>query len=147
MAHAVRSPVPEAGADTFDDILRDGLAEFDLQFGVVSRITGSVYRVVAAISPDDVLTPGDEFDLDNTYCVHCLRNPGVTRYHSAGTSEIAEHPCYRVFALESYIGIRLAQGGEVIGTLNFSGIDEHRPFTETDVTAMERLAARVEALF
>jgi GAF domain-containing protein len=146
MVHAAPSPVLETGSYAFEEILSDGLAQFDLQFGVISRITGPVYRVVAAISPDDVLVPGDEFELENTYCVHCMQASGVTHYHAAGTSEIAQHPCYRVFALESYIGVKLFAGGHVFGTLNFSSIETRRPFGDADIAAMERLAARVEAL-
>ncbi len=102
-------------------ILELGARRFGLPLGIVSRIEGERYSVEQAVSPNGEIEPGASFPLGRTYCVHTLAADGPTAFHEAGRSEIAAHPCYRDFRLESYIGAPLTVDGERWGTLNYSG--------------------------
>ncbi|WP_424930976.1 GAF domain-containing sensor histidine kinase [Amaricoccus macauensis] len=108
-----------------------GLETLDLELGIVSSITDPVYEVLYVNGPDWAPTAGATFDVNGTYCLHTLRNSAVTAFHHAGKQEIAEHPCYLNFGLESYIGAPVLRGGQPFGTLNFSSIAARTaPFTQ-----------------
>ncbi len=101
-------------------ILDLGAQHFSLEFGIVARIESDEYTVDYAVSPDRSLERGSVFRLNDTYCVHTLTANDVTAFHNAGNSEIARHPCYREFQLETYIGIPLTVDGRLYGTVSFS---------------------------
>lgn len=109
-------------------LLRLGCDALNLPLGIVSRIDGSVYEVHHVCGPDWAPTPGATFEVAETYCTHTLVADDVRYFHHAGESEIADHPCYKNFGLESYIGVPLLVGNERVGTLNFSGPDERKAF-------------------
>ncbi|MGK7753204.1 ATP-binding protein [Roseovarius sp. C03] len=109
-------------------LLRLGCDALNLPLGIVSRIDGSVYEVHHVCGPDWAPEPGATFDVSETYCTHTLVANDVSYFHHAGGSEIADHPCYQNFGLESYIGVPLRVGSERVGTLNFSGPDERKAF-------------------
>lgn len=122
---------------SFDDkinrVLELGALTFELPLGIVSCIEGDKYTIKYALSPNDEINVGDEFELGVTYCCHTLNANGPLSFHHAGESEINKHPCYSAFGLESYIGVPLFVEGKRYGTLNFSGPDVHlREFTSDD---------------
>ncbi|QFT83130.1 Alkaline phosphatase synthesis sensor protein PhoR (plasmid) [Roseovarius sp. THAF27] len=122
-------------------LLKLGCYVLNLPLGIVSRIDGSVYRVHHVTGPDWAPDPGAEFNVSETYCTHTLVADDVSYFHHAGESEIADHPCYLNFGLESYIGVPLRVGTTRIGTLNFSGPDERKPFRAME-TELVRLFGR-----
>lgn len=88
-------------------LLKLGSEYFDLELGIISEIHGDSYTVKYAISPDNAIESGATFSLSSTYCVHTLKANKPTSFHHAGRSNIAQHPCYLDFGLESYIGVPL----------------------------------------
>lgn len=114
-------------------ILRLGCEHFNLPIGIVSHIDGQRYEVLHAVHPDNALAPGTTFALGETYCCHTLAANAPLGFHQAGSSEIQNHPCYRSFALESYLGSPLDVDGVRYGTLNFSSPAPSRPFTGQDL--------------
>lgn len=119
--------------DKIQAILRLGCDVFELEVALVSHVIDNEYTVDFAYTPDDSVEPGTKFELGNTYCVHTLKANGPLGYHHAGESEIANHPCYQTFGLESYIGVPLHVSDELYGTLNFSSPNLHeRPFSHND---------------
>ena len=102
-------------------LLQLGTEALGLELGIVSRIEHPVYECLFVHGPDWAPAPGTTFDINGTYCLHTLNNADVTYFHHAGQQEIATHPCYLNFGLESYIGAPLNCGGELFGTINFSG--------------------------
>ncbi|SFR32688.1 ATP-binding protein [Litoreibacter janthinus] len=119
--------------DKISRLLELGCDVLGLPLGIVSRINGTDYEVQYTAGPDWAPEPGSSFDVSRTYCIHTLAAEGVRHFHHAGQSEIASHPCYIGFGLESYIGVPLRVGAESVGTLNFSGRDTRTPFTSMEI--------------
>lgn len=114
---------------------------FHLPFGIVSEVTGDQYVIAYAHSPNGELTPGDSFNLRDTYCTHTLKADGPIAFHNAGNSVIAKHPCYEIFKLESYIGAPLLVDGKAIGTVNFASPDIYaQPFNDSDMELIRLIA-------
>ncbi|MFY0634075.1 MAG: PAS domain S-box protein [Vannielia sp.] len=111
------------------ELLRIGCLALELPLGIVSKINGDAYRIEYVSGEDWAPEAGTAFNLGETYCTHTLAANGVRHFHHAGESEIAEHPCYVSFGLESYIGVPLRVGLDRVGTLNFSGPDRREPFS------------------
>ena len=121
-------------------LLRLGLDVFGLSLGIVSKVEGDSYKVLHALSDINDIAPGTQFDLNQTYCMHTLRNNEATGFHHAGKSEIASHPCYQSLRLEAYIGAAIQVNGEVYGTVNFSSPEPSKPFTSDDYGLVELIA-------
>ena len=122
------------------EILKLGSDHFGLPLGIQSRIDGHIYVVEHCHDVSGGLQPGLRFDLDNTYCMHTLLADGPTGFHHAGESDIREHPCYKTFQLEAYLGCPIVVDGERYGTLNFSRAEASRPFAEDDLAFIRLLA-------
>jgi len=116
------------------DVLLDlGRDIFGLALGIVSRIEENNYTIMHAVGPDGVPSPGTVFEVTGTYCVHTLAAGGPRSFHHAGQSEIRNHPCYKKFQLESYIGAPIFVDNVRYGTLNFSDpLARKGPFTADD---------------
>ncbi|WP_272008620.1 ATP-binding protein [Roseovarius sp. ZX-A-9] len=119
--------------DKISRLLQLGCDVLGLPLGIVSRIKGPDYEVQYTAGPEWAPEPGSTFEVSKTYCIHTLMADDVRHFHHAGASEIASHPCYMHFGLESYIGVPLRVGPERVGTLNFSGPDPRTPFTSTEI--------------
>ncbi|WP_348944032.1 response regulator [Chitinibacter sp. FCG-7] len=92
----------------------------DLPFGIISRIQGEQYSIVAQTCPGSELQDGMVFPLGDTYCSLALASNEVLHIDHMAQSPHARHPCYQKFGLESYIGCPVWVDGERYGTLNFS---------------------------
>lgn len=118
-----------------------GTRVFNLPIAIVSQINAEQYIVRYALSPENAINPGDEFELGSTYCYHTLMSNGPTGFHHAGESSISDHPCYQTFGLESYIGTPIFVNKQRYGTLNFSSPEIHESaFTEYDYSLVRLLA-------
>ncbi|GAB2702560.1 ATP-binding protein [Aliiglaciecola aliphaticivorans] len=122
-------------------LLKLGAEVFHLDLGIISEIVDEIYTVRYAISPDDDLLPGTTFDVAETYCLHTLETNHALSFYHAGKSRIAQHPCYKNFGLESYIGAPLIVEGRRYGTINFSAsAPRSAPFSQEDHDFIELLS-------
>ncbi|QUX95734.1 hypothetical protein C0J08_10050 [Marinomonas sp. CT5] len=127
--------------EKLQNILRVGVEHFSLPIGLISSINGDVYQVEYSCTPNGEVLPGAQFELGNTYCVHTLDSDLPTSYFHTAISDIKEHPCYKNFGLEAYIGIVLYVDGKRWGTLNFSSPEPmSQPFGEDDYEVMKLLS-------
>jgi PAS domain S-box-containing protein len=122
----------------FDEKLKamlvNGCRQFRLPIGILAHIEADNYEVVQAVSPDASIVPGTVFELGNTYCRETVRASGPIGFEHASHTDWKNHPCYREFKLETYLGIPVATGSKVYGTLNFSSpTPRESRFTATDV--------------
>ncbi|MFG0243274.1 MAG: EAL domain-containing protein [Phycisphaerales bacterium JB054] len=102
-------------------MLRIGCEGLGFELGIVSRIEGSRYEVVAVHSPADLeIAPGATFELGETYCREVLEATAPIGFDSAADPDWAGHPAHEKFGLEAYLGTRIRVLGRVYGTLNFS---------------------------
>lgn len=115
-----------------DAILKLGAKLFGLPIGIFSHITGDQYTIQQAIHPENSLEKGMTFDFSGTYCCHVYQANDVQGFNHVSASEIASHPCFKTFGLESYIGAPVLVDGERFGTLNFSSPKPSRPFVKQD---------------
>lgn len=113
--------------------LRLGAEHFGMPLGIISRIQGEQYQVLVQVSPDDALSDGQLFELGDTYCSLALQHNDVLAITHMTDSPHRHHPCYRQFALESYIGTVVRVGGKPFGTLAFANPERRRqPFDDAD---------------
>lgn len=127
--------------EKLQSILQVGVEQFSLPIGIISRIEGDDYYVEYSHTPGGEVLPGAQFELGNTYCIHTLESDLPTSYFHTAISEIKEHPCYKAFALEAYIGIVIYVGGKRWGTLNFSSPNpKAKPFGDDDYEVMKLLS-------
>ncbi|MBG0847657.1 PAS domain S-box protein [Pseudomonas chengduensis] len=113
--------------------LRLGAEHFGMPLGIISRIQGEQYQVLVQVSPDDALSDGQLFELGDTYCSLALQQNDALAITHMADSPHRHHPCYRQFALESYIGTAVRVGGKPFGTLAFANPERRRqPFDDAD---------------
>lgn len=137
-----RSPI-----ERIDNILELGLRMFGLDLAIVSHIAGPNYHVVQSrASPDLAAVPvGAVLSVKDAYCIETIAQAEPLCISHAGSSHHRYHPCYQVFRLESYIGMRLMVGGKAYGTLNFSSpMPRILPFSDEDAALMRQFAGLVE---
>jgi PAS domain S-box-containing protein len=138
--HEVTSDTSVSLDDKINAILDLGCDIFQLQFGIVSEISDN-YKVLYSACPNNEITPQQEFEFEQTYCYHTFKaNQALAYYHVAKT-DIASHPCYKNFGLESYIGCPIFVEDKRFGTLNFSSPGpSHHPFTNNDLEIIRLFA-------
>jgi PAS domain S-box-containing protein len=113
--------------------LRLGAEHFGMPLGIISRIEGEQYQVVVQVSLDGTLSDGQLFELGDTYCSLALQQNDALAIPHMGESPHRHHPCYRQFALESYIGTAVRVAGKPFGTLAFANPESRkRPFDAAD---------------
>ncbi len=122
------------------EILALGCEMFGLPIGIVSEIIDDDYIVKHAHHPDDAIEEGTVFDLKGTYCSHVYKANDVQGFHHISSSEIAEHPCFKNFGLEAYLGAPIFVDGQRYGTVNFSSGSPCRPFIRQDYEMIKLFA-------
>jgi len=130
-----------------NELIRMGLERFSLDIGILSRIEDNIYMVKHCLTPEGLsLKPGDQFDLDITYCsLTYAANGPVALEHIGKDDVLGKHPAYEAFGLESYIGIPIRLNGELYGTFNFSSAKPYpRKFHDTDIDALKLMASWIE---
>jgi PAS domain S-box-containing protein len=121
--------------------LRVGAGLYGLELGIISQVTGDIYRIVTHVSGANLLHNGQAFALGETYCKITLDSGTVLSIDHMAASPFASHPCYSAFKLESYIGAPILVDGAVFGTVNFSSSAiYHRAFDDTDREFISLLA-------
>ncbi|MEB3219201.1 MAG: response regulator [Nostocales cyanobacterium 94392] len=105
-------------------MLQMGCQRFDLKIGILSKITANNYEVVAVETTEEAtvkISPGDVFDLTQTYCHETIQvNRPICILQAGSNNQWQNHPCYINTQLESYLGTTVIVGGAIYGTLNFS---------------------------
>ncbi|MFZ1729158.1 MAG: response regulator [Bacteroidota bacterium] len=131
--------------DLFDDFLRTGNEIFGMETGIISRITDGDYEIFAVRSNYKDLLPGRRFPISQTYCDVVINRKATLTISQAGTDpDFQNHPVYRDWKAESFIGTPIRVGTEIFGTLNFSSQQPFgRPFRESDSEIIELLARSI----
>ncbi len=124
------------------EYLKIGEKYLGLEFGIVSTIKKNQYTVQTALSPNDELSPGLKFELENTYCQKVVDYGRTITFTNVGADpEMSKHPVFEAMALESYIGCPIVIDNEIVGTLNFSSKSVRKEaFTESAIKLVEILS-------
>ena len=123
-------------------LLSFGCERFDLDIGILSKISGDAYEVMHVVCPDNLeLKAGDRFNLSDTYCSMTMNTRGTVRIEHVGESSSRSHPAYEKFRLEAYIGTPVKIGENIYGTLNFSSPNPaSRKFLHSDIEALQLMS-------
>jgi PAS domain S-box-containing protein len=100
-----------------------GCTQFGMDIGLLGRVLGDRYEVMAAYVPSDFpfgFAKGDGFALSRTFEREVLRSIEPISIESAGTTQWRHHPAYAVRRLEAFVGTRVMVQGRVFGTLSFT---------------------------
>jgi len=139
--YAITSTRELGHEDKIAEILRLGCEHFDVPFGIISHVIDDLYTVTHAHSPTGEIAPGQSLPLADTYCILTLNTNEPVATENAANSDFARHPCYELFALETYIGAPLLVDGIVHGTINFTAPEiRKRAFTPADIQIVRQFA-------
>ncbi|HEY9052197.1 MAG TPA: GAF domain-containing protein [Gammaproteobacteria bacterium] len=141
---------PDNINDWLNEGLRIGVDVFNMHTGIVSEIHSQSYLIKAVYSKlGEVFTPGQEFELANTYCAAVSKTHKTITYKQVGAiPTMILHPVYVAVQLESYIGTPLYDKNKsFIGTLNFSSHAIRRnDYSAEEIVLIERMAKKISQL-
>lgn len=104
-----------------------GCQVFEMEAGILSEIKDKAYIIQEAYSLNPSITLVEMNCLEKTYSQEIIKvNQPFTIDH-AGGSEYREHPCYKEYKIESYIGAPVIVAKQVYGTINFFSYHPRRP--------------------
>ena len=132
----------DAPGDDFDAqlarLLEIGCNCFGVEVGIVSRVGGKRYELVAIRAPADFpVAKGAVFPLDETCCAGVL---GAVRTLAFAGGRSARPPS-NAFRFEAYLGTAIARGEGSYGTLCFGSLASRKqPFTATDKDLLRVMA-------
>lgn len=132
-----------------ESLLALGRQRLNIETGVVSRIEGSGYTVIAVQAKTKVFRAGDTFALQETYCREVVRTGhSVALTHVEDVPGLKHHPLYMPMMLEAYVAAPVFLAGDVWGTVNYTSMRvRNAPFSDAEIAFVEDQAAQVsEAL-
>lgn len=128
-------------SDQIQAMLAMGCQRFRMAIGILCHVDGQCYEVAHAIAPGGEVARGDVFALGDTYCRDTLRARAPLHFEHASAGPWRQHPCYRKYGLEAYLGVPVRVGEQVYGTLNFSDFKPRpAPFTTVDRELIQLMA-------
>lgn len=129
----------------YADYLKTGLSLFGMSVGIISRIAGDQYTILAVEPETTAFSAQDVVPLGDTYCsVVFARNQSVAVNNAATDAELQVHPAYTNSRLEAYLATPIRVNGEIFGTLNFTSPESReQPFDFTDIELIELMAGRI----
>ena len=132
-------------ATRVETILTMGCHQFDLDLGILSKIDGDTYQIVAIKSLSNKKTDiaqGDFFDLENTCCETTINSPNSLSFYHPKPN--LEHPCYLDIPVAAYLGTKVMVGSKVYGTLDFSSSQpKETAFREVQIEFIQLMAQRI----
>ena len=128
-----------------EEVLEEVLFELDLSVGIVSKIDGASYSIVAVKSDTGVFKAGEAFELKDTYCREVIeKRQTIALTQLDDTPGLCKHPLYSGLPLESYISAPIMMADKVWGTLNFSSmITRESEFSLEEIELVETRAKQI----
>ena len=126
------------------NLLRMGCQCFGMQHGILARVEGQRYIILAVYSEAGVdLQPGTVLELGQTCCAQTLQSSVPTSFERLEDSEWAAANLSGSLAVDvqAYLGTPLVVEGQVYGTLNFcSSLPHQRPFSPAEKDLLSLMA-------
>lgn len=115
-------------------LLRAGCNAFGLELGLVARVSGERFEVIALHGPPlTELAQGRRLPLADTWCEPTLASGRPLAIANAAASPFTDHPARKRLGLEAWLGVEIRSGGERFGALAFAArAPLARPLTATD---------------
>ena len=126
----------------YADYLATGNRLLGMEVGIVSRIEGPSYTVLAVQPAEAGYAAGDVFELGETLCALVVGEDRLVAIESLGADRRTEHhPVYVDHRLAAYLAAPIRVFGAIYGTLNFtSSIGRAEPFCDEDRDLVELMA-------
>ncbi|HEY9673169.1 MAG TPA: PAS domain S-box protein [Waterburya sp.] len=108
-------------------LLAMGRRQFGLEIGLLGRVVGNRYEVIAAQGSSQssfAINPGEVFDLEQLFCRDAFTSKEPICFEATRDSQWCKHPAYKKFRIEAYIGTRVTVGGQPYGVLSFSSLNQ-----------------------
>ncbi|WP_448191015.1 diguanylate cyclase domain-containing protein [Azospirillum sp. sgz301742] len=135
--------LPQAdAASQLSAALAAGALHLGLEKGIVSHIVGQDLVIEHHYAPTDSgLADGKVIDLGETYCSITVDADAAVAIPYVSRSPYANHPGFRTFGLESYLGTPVKTFGRPYGTVAFlSSAPRLQPFDDRDLEFIDLLA-------
>jgi signal transduction histidine kinase len=135
--------------DKLPVLLEMGCERLGLDIGLVSRVRGERYEVLALHAPGGFpISAGSVFPLDETHCRNTLTSDRPVALHRAADARWAEHPNRTAFRFEAYLATAIRVGEELFGTLVFASLKPRRErFTATHKDLLRLMAQWIGSEF
>jgi len=104
-----------------------GCQVFEMEVGLLAKIQADEYSIQESYSLNPDFQPVQMNCLEKTYSQEIIKVNGPFSIDHAGGTEFREHPCYREFKIESYIGAPVISAKQVYGTINFFSYHPRQP--------------------
>jgi diguanylate cyclase (GGDEF)-like protein/PAS domain S-box-containing protein len=126
-------------ASLYTDHLDTGKRLLGMPTGMISRIEGTSYRILAVSSPLAGLHAGQVYPLANVFCEQVIRERRPVAHHHIGLDpKVSQYPVYGETRLERYLGAPLWVNDQIYGTLSFSDtVPQDVPFSADDLEFLE----------
>lgn len=123
------------------DLLELGCQFLDVSAGFLTEISDETQYIVQAYGSHPRLQSGESCPLEKSYCRKTLTIEQTHTVQHARIEGWEDDAAYDAFGLESYIGAKVAPGGEVYGTFCFADtVPREAPFSEAEETFIELMA-------
>ncbi|MDY7004385.1 MAG: response regulator [Cyanobacteriota bacterium] len=127
-------------------ILEMGCRRFGMDIGLLGKVLGERYEVIAAHLPENFLfgiAKGDAFAIEQTFDREVFRSNEPLAIASAKDSQWRHHPAYTVRRVESYLGTKIFVSGRIYGTLSFTSRLAKNEWTSTDIEVLKLMATYI----
>ncbi|QIN81619.1 PAS domain S-box protein [Rubrobacter tropicus] len=143
--HRVSTSRYDSREDLFADYLKTGREIFGLPTGIIARIRGEEYTILAVDSDELDLAPGLVLELNQTYCSAVVECGATVSYDRIGEIDgMNSNPVYLSSNVESYIGSPIRVNGEIYGVLLFSSKEpRERGFQSFEREIIELMAQSI----
>lgn len=127
--------------NTLNEILKVACASLGTDIGSISNVKEEKFIVYEFYCSDDSLNlKGKLLNLTNTFCDITLKENKVITINNASGSEFRNHPCLKMFGINSYIGVPIKFNDQEIGTLSFESKNPKIPiFSQADKDLVQYL--------
>ena len=128
------------------NLLAMGRRQFNLDVGILSHIENidtenGRYEIISAQMPNNLNIKGVTLDPKQTYCTETLHAKKPLCILSASTSQWHNHPGFKIFQVEAYIGVPVLVAGELYGTLCFASLTPRQtPFKDIEIELLRLMA-------
>ncbi|MFP5274929.1 response regulator [Coleofasciculus sp.] len=128
------------------NLLAMGRRQFNLDVGILSHVENidtenGRYEIIAAQMPNNLRFTGVTLELKQTYCAEILHAKKPLCILSASTSQWHNHPGYKIFQVEAYIGVPVVVADQLYGTLCFASLtSRQKPFKDIEIELLRLMA-------
>jgi PAS domain S-box-containing protein len=130
--------------ERLQELLAMGRRRFGFDVGILSQIHQSAYEVISVQLPvqfSQVIQPGDQVELNRTFCSETIQSQEPFYLEAAAQSQWKEHSAYTVSGIQSYLGVRILVDDQVYGTLSFYSLSVLKiPLKNSDIQLLKLMA-------